>query len=318
MRLFVFLLWCAAVVGRCAASNILSYNSRLAEFNSQFGEFNSRLGPINSRLAGYWELAGKTLIYFAVFGAKSALFRHNRENSRFNGKNREFLPAVRRPKRLRERRLKRFSGGSGENVGLAIEGGDKAVDAVGPQDGGEFGAAGRHLANRAVEIDVGDQPALTVAAHHVVDLDRLAIGFDDLAAHHDARGIRLFARDLQFLSGIAVEAVGVDRRDVAPEALHHLLALRLGQRGPGRTDRQPRHRGDVKGPANDRLQLRKAPALPERPAVLHRAEECVVEALHGIAAVHRRGMERIGHGEGQHRCNTRSSPRWRSLCDRWT
>src|SRR5882762_191030 len=52
---------------------------------------------------------------------------------------------------------------------------DQAVDAVGLQDGGKFGAAGRHLADRAVEIDVGDQPALAVAAHHIIDLDRLAM-----------------------------------------------------------------------------------------------------------------------------------------------
>src|SRR5436309_1161495 len=70
---------------------------------------------------------------------------------------------------------------SGENVGLAVERGDQAVDAVGSQDRSEFGAAGRYLADCAVEVDVGDKPALAVAAHHIIDPDRLAIGLDDLA-----------------------------------------------------------------------------------------------------------------------------------------
>ena len=54
------------------------------------------------------------------------------------------------------------------------------------EDRAEFGAAGRHFADRAVEVDVGDQPIIAVAAHQVIDLDRLAIGFDDLALDQDA------------------------------------------------------------------------------------------------------------------------------------
>src|SRR6202040_1638746 len=54
------------------------------------------------------------------------------------------------------------------------------------RDRRKFGAAGRHLADRTVEIDVGDQPAVAVAAHHVVNVDRLAVGLDDLAAHRNA------------------------------------------------------------------------------------------------------------------------------------
>jgi hypothetical protein len=42
--------------------------------------------------------------------------------------------------------------------------------------------------------------------------------------------------------------------------------------------------------ANNRLQLRKAPALPQGPAILHRGEQRIVEALHGTAAAGRRGM----------------------------
>jgi len=105
--------------------------------------------------------------------------------------------------------------------------------------------------------------------------------------------------------------IRVDRRDIAREALRHLLPLRLGQGGPGRADRQPRHRGNIEGLANDRLQLRKTPALPEDPAVLHRAEQRVVEPLHGIAAARRRRMDRIGkHAEAEPSGKSRSFPQW--------
>ena|ERR1700730_9850729 len=42
-------------------------------------------------------------------------------------------------------------------------------------------------------------------------------------------------------------------------------------------------------PADDRLELREAAALPQRTAVLHRADQHVVETLNGIAAARRRG-----------------------------
>ena len=52
--------------------------------------------------------------------------------------------------------------GSGEHVGLAVERGDQPVDAFVPEDSGKFRAAGRDFADRAVEIDVGNQPAFAV------------------------------------------------------------------------------------------------------------------------------------------------------------
>src|SRR6266481_2984864 len=88
----------------------------------------------------------------------------------------------------------------------------QTVNAFRLQDGGEFGAPGRHPADCAVEIDVRDRPVVTAVAHHVVDLDRLTIGFDDLALHNDAGGSRLLTGYLQLLAAIAVEAVGIDRR----------------------------------------------------------------------------------------------------------
>jgi hypothetical protein len=62
--------------------------------NSRFGGFNSRLGVNKFPFGRQRELAGKRLIYLAVFDAKTALLEHNREKSRFDGKNREFSPAA--------------------------------------------------------------------------------------------------------------------------------------------------------------------------------------------------------------------------------
>src|SRR6202011_4920552 len=113
-----------------------------------------------------------------------------------------------------------------------------------------------------------DQPVAAVAAHHVVDLDRPPIGFDDLAAHHHPGWRGLLTSYLQPLSVIAVEAIGINRRDVASEALDNLLAPLLAETGPGRGDCQPCHGGNVKPAADARRQLREAPALAQCPAVL--------------------------------------------------
>src|SRR6516162_8604986 len=177
--------------------------------------------------------------------------------------------------------LKRSGASAGQRIGLAVQGADEAVDTLVLQNSGEFGAAGRHLTDRAVEIDVGNQPGIAVLAHQIVDLYRLAIRFDDLAVDHGAGSSGLLVGDLQLLSGIAVETVGIDRRDVAPKSVDDLLPLTLAHLGPRGSNRKSRHRRDVEGSANDRLQLHKAPAFSESAAVLHRAEQGVVKPLDG-------------------------------------
>src|SRR5262249_18669855 len=139
-----------------------------------------------------------------------------------------------------------------------------------------------------------DQPAVTRSAHCVVDLDRLSIGFDDPAAHHNPGLSRLLAGHFQLLSGITVEAVSINRRDVPSVALGHLLALSVTQTGPRPAEPQPRHLGDVKTAANDRVEFGEAPALAEGPAVLHRIEQSIVEAPHRVTAARRRGVDRRG------------------------
>jgi len=82
MGLFLVLFWCSAVAG-----DTLRYNSRL-------GVFNSRLGPNKFPFSRQRELAGKGLIYLVVLCVDAALFGNIRENSRFDGKNRETAQAA--------------------------------------------------------------------------------------------------------------------------------------------------------------------------------------------------------------------------------
>src|SRR6516165_7451773 len=116
-----------------------------------------------------------------------------------------------------------------------------------------------------------------------------------MALYHHPGWVGLLPGCLGLLSGIAVKTIGVDCRDVTADALGHLLALRLAQTGPCRADRQPRHRSDVKAASNDRIELGEPAPLPKRPAVLHRVEQSVVEAPHGVTATRRRGVDRIGN-----------------------
>src|SRR5262245_44407120 len=92
-----------------------------------------------------------------------------------------------------------------KDIGFAIERGDQPVDTLVFQDSPEFGATGRYLADRAVKVDVRDQPCIAVAPHHVIDINRPAVRFDDPALHNEAGSSRLFSGDLQFLPGVAVK-----------------------------------------------------------------------------------------------------------------
>ena len=81
--------------------------------------------------------------------------------------------------------------------------------------------------NCTIQINIRDEPALAILAHYIVDLDRLTVALDDAALHHEPERSRLLAGHLKLLSAIAVETVGIDRRDVTAIALGHFLAPRL-------------------------------------------------------------------------------------------
>jgi len=78
MGLFLVLFWCAAIA------------HRVHHHNSRFGVSNSRLGADIFPFSELGELGVKFLILLIRFGAVSALFGQNRQNSLFHGNNREF------------------------------------------------------------------------------------------------------------------------------------------------------------------------------------------------------------------------------------
>ena len=85
---------------------------------------------------------------------------------------------------------------SAEDIGFAVHCGNQPVDTFVFEDRPEFGATGRHLADRAVKVDIGDQPSIAVAPHQIIDIDWLTIRFDDLALHHEPSSSWLFSGDL--------------------------------------------------------------------------------------------------------------------------
>ena len=117
--------------------------------------------------------------------------------------------------------------------GLCVERLDQTVDSAAAQDRSEFRPAGGELlADRSVEIDVGDLPNAAVIAHQIAEIDRLAIRLDDLACD-DGTAIRgPLAGYLEPLAGIAVKPLGVDRRNIALKRLLDLLPLDVVELSP--------------------------------------------------------------------------------------
>src|SRR5712671_5321036 len=103
----------------------------------------------------------------------------------------------------------------------------------------------------------------------------------------------LFARHLEFLSGIAIEAVGINCRNVAAEAFGRPLALRFSQTGPGRANCQSDHRNDIKAAVNDWRQLHKPAALAQCMPALHCVEQYVIQSTHRVAAAPRSREDRV-------------------------
>src|SRR5437867_6092876 len=88
---------------------------------------------------------------------------------------------------------RRFWRRSWRGIGVAIESRDQTVNAFRPQDGGEFGTPGRHLADCAVEIDVRETAALAQC----------------LATLHCAE-----QRVIEALHGIAAGRRGMERTEI--------------------------------------------------------------------------------------------------------
>ena len=88
MFLFLVLLWCSAVVYDAGARTVFAVIPR-------FGEFNSRLGGCKFPVRITTGIREQELDLLHVFAAKRRLRGENRLNSRFDGKNRQFLPVNR-------------------------------------------------------------------------------------------------------------------------------------------------------------------------------------------------------------------------------
>ena len=69
--------------------------------------------------------------------------------------------------------------------------------------------------------------------HPVIEARRIPFRFDDPGLHDDFRAVGLLAGDLQLLARIAVEPVGISRRNVVSESLRHPLLLGWRQACPG-------------------------------------------------------------------------------------
>jgi hypothetical protein len=105
------------------------------------------------------------------------------------------------------RRLRRFSCAFAQQVGLAVQCHDQTVDPVAPKDRVELRALYRQLADRAVEIDVGDLPRALVLVHQIIEGGRITVRLHNPGLDNDIRVVGPFAGNLQLLPRIAVELV---------------------------------------------------------------------------------------------------------------
>ena len=75
--------------------------------------------------------------------------------------------------------------GSGQQVDLAVQRRNQAVDTLALKDRVELRALRRQLADGAVEVYIGDFPGTRVLAHPIIEGGRIAVCFDDLGLHDD-------------------------------------------------------------------------------------------------------------------------------------
>src|ERR1700750_1900051 len=94
----------------------------------------------------------------------------------------------------------------------------------------------RQLADRTVEIHVGNPPRALVLAHPIIEPRLFTVRFGDLRLHHDIRAVGPLAGDLQLLARIAVEAIGISRCDIVRKGAQQLLLLGWGESLPRRAE----------------------------------------------------------------------------------
>jgi hypothetical protein len=149
----------------------------------------------------------------------------------------------------------------------------------------ELRAMHRELADRPVEIDVGNPSAALILAQKVVEPRHIALRFDDPSFHYNICAERPFTGDLQLLARISVELIGVGGGHIMTKGRDQLLLLGGGKARPGGANREAGHRRDVEAPVNDRRQPGKTPAFAEYAAFPHITEESSVEASDHVLGV---------------------------------
>jgi len=102
----------------------------------------------------------------------------------------------------------------------------------------ELRAMHRELADRPVEIDVGNPPAALILAQKVVEPRHIALRFDDPSFHYNICAERPFTGDLQLLARISVELICVGGGHIMTKGRDQLLLLGGGKARPGGANRE--------------------------------------------------------------------------------
>src|SRR3984893_11242874 len=184
---------------------------------------------------------------------------------------------------------------------------DEAVDTLPPEDRMDLRAMHRELADRPVEIDVGNPPAALILAQKVVEPRHIALRFDEPSFHYNICAERPFTGDLQLLARISVELIGVGGGHIMTKGRDQLLLLGGGKARPGGANREAAHCRDVEAPVNDWRPPGKTPAFAEYAAFPHIAEQNSVEASDHVLGVRSRGrwLSKRGSDEQQRKANLR-------------
>ena len=186
-------------------------------------------------------------------------------------------------------------------LGPLAQGLDQGVGAAAAgEDRGEFVAAGREIADRAIEIDVDN----AAAANEIVDLHRPAagleqFGLDDFAAA--LGGARLRIDDKAF-ARIVANLMGVFGDEEPGESVANRSLLGARELAPGGARGQPRHGPNIEGRCDGGRETTVALPHAEWPAASERRHQLVVIGLDAVRGLRlSRRCDRAQREKGEHR-----------------
>ena len=88
----------------------------------------------------------------------------------------------------------------------------------------ELRAMHRELVDRPVEVHIGNPLGAPILARQIVQPRRFAVRFDDPRLYHAICPVRLLTGDLQLLTRISIEPIGVSSINIMPKG-HNQPAL---------------------------------------------------------------------------------------------